>query len=435
MQNLWEDYHNAEVTTGATRHIAKRRVPAEAATLAAMRSWLLHDYIVPYCRSLAATRIFRRCFWIDGLGDSRKALPIFQEVSAAAAELSGENRSMALQLLVLQPGRSKRGKASAGRAGQQTEAAPFVLPKESSIIDGDWTAIAPALLGALDQAAAVFLLNPLAAVTSSTKQESFYTSDDLAPFFTRTAPTELCLLLSHTQIENRLLPALRDPAEAAAFTTLLRSDRWRALLAEGQAPAERGEGPAGRPIIDSLIGMLQQAIQPHFLAARQIAFPVCLGPSLIENAPYTLLFATRRQDSLLCMNDAVCGYRRRLEEQSYRGLLNEAWFRERQHTRLAGEMQALTERILRLGRAQSPRRWPDLRQQLLLSNFGMYLSREYDEVIGALLEAGAVRCEWRQGRKERQERQRAAGTEQEGRRIPGNEDVLLWQEKKSYRAR
>jgi hypothetical protein len=181
--------------------------------------------------------------------------------------------------------------------------------------------------------------------------------------------------------------------------------------------------------------MLQKAIQPHFLAAQQIAFPICLGPSLIENASYTLLFATRRQDSLLCMNDAIARYRRRLEEQSYQGLLNEDWFRERQRTRLAGEMQGLKERILRLGRAQAPRRWPDLRQQLLLSSFGAYLSREYDEVIGALLDTGDVRCEWRQPGQGGQRGQRAADADQEGRRIPGNEDVLLWQEKKLYRRR
>ncbi len=178
-----------------------------------------------------------------------------------------------------------------------------------------------------------------------------------------------------------------------------------------------------------MIDLLLSAIRPHFLASQRIAFPVCAGPSLIEDAPFTLLFATRRLDSLFCMNDAICSYRRRLDEQSYQGLLNEAWFRARHHARLDGEVQALTERILRLGRTQTPRRWPDLRQQLLLSSFGSALLNEYDEIIGKLLEAGEVRCEWRQ---------RGAQTpaaEQDERRIPGNDDVLIWSEKQARRAR
>ena len=427
MQNLWEDNNSTEAEIRAanpgSRHKLKHRFPTEATALAAMRSWLLHDYLVPYCRLLAATRIFRRCYWIDSLGDmsdTRKTLPAFQEVAAAAQGLAAESRPMALQWVVLQPGRRSR-------------AAPtqFALPKQSGIVNADWPASAPMLLDAIQQAAGFFLLNPLAVPTVSAqlKQEQgavpFFAYEDLAPLYTRTAPTELCLLLSNAQIENRLLPALSTPTGATAFTALLRSDRWKALLAKEQPSPGRDES---RPN-DSLIDLLLTAIRAHFLAAQRIAFPVCAGPSLIEDAPFTLLFATRRQDSLYCMNDALCAYRRRLEEQSYQGLLNEAWFRERHQARLAGEIQDLTERILRLGRAQAPRRWPDLRQHLLLNSFGGYLLPEYDNVISGLLEAGDVRCEWRQ------RGQRTTGTEEHERPVPVNEDVLLWQEKKSYRAR
>src|ERR1700730_6403806 len=53
--------------TGAgTRFIASANT-----ILPALRSWLLADYVVPYCRSLAATRIFRRCIWLDALGSTR----------------------------------------------------------------------------------------------------------------------------------------------------------------------------------------------------------------------------------------------------------------------------------------------------------------------------------------------------------------------------
>jgi hypothetical protein len=117
------------------------------------------------------------------------------------------------------------------------------------------------------------------------------------------------------------------------------------------------------------------------------------------------------------MNDALCGYRRRLEEASYEGLLNENWFRERHQARLARERQALLEDILRIGRAQTPRRWPGLRQPLLLGRFGNHLLCNYDECIIRLLEAGEVRCEWRQ---------RSGGPGQGEQRIPGNDDVLYW---------
>jgi hypothetical protein len=472
MQNLWEDDNSTEADIRAAKPGARsaRRIPTGSALLAMLRSWLLHDYIVPYCRSLAAARIFSRCYWIDGLGDvrnvsdTRKALPIFQEVTAAAQELAGESRSMAMRWLVLQPGRSSRVKAALVQAPgesvktkqakqaqevQEAPGAPFVLPKQNSIINADWPTIAPNLLEALDQSAAFFLLNPLATSASaspaSAKQEQqgtlFFAHSDLAPLYTRAAPTELCLLLSHAQVENRLLPALRTPAGAAAFTALLRSDRWKALLAQdhpvvgtrliASSPANLSQPPGrdqARPY-DGVIDLLQAAIQPHFLAVQRIAFPICSGPSVIEDAPYTLLFATRRQDSLCCMNDAICGYRRRLEEQSYQGLLNEAWFRERHQARLAGQMQALTGRILHAGRAHAPRRWPDLRQQLLLSSFGAYLLCEYDEIIGRLLENGDVRCEWRRAG---QAGQQATGTGQGQRRIPGHDDVLQWQESKRH---
>ena len=439
MQNLWEEDHTTEVN----KRPAKRRgrFAAPGADVSALRSWLLHDYIVPYCRLLAATRIFRRCYWIDdlgGLGDTRKALPAFQEVSSAAQELAAASRPIAMQWLVLQPGRNNRAtdraraestKKKQAPHAQEPPAAQLVLPKQNGIINADWPAIAPALLDTLDQAAGVFLLNPLSTLTPPAQQEKrdvpFFTSGDLAPLYTRTAPTELCLLLFHAQVETRLLPALRTQEGAGAFTAIMHSDRWKALLLKEHS----SQGLPEPSLRDAVIDLLLSAIRPHFLAAQRISFPVCAGPSLIEEAPFSLLFATRRQDSLFCMNDAICSYRRRLEEQSYQGLLNEAWFRERHHARLAAEVQALTERILRLGRTRTPRRWPELRQQLLLSSYGAALVSEYDEIIGKLLEAGEVRCEWRQ----RGPQTPVVG--QDERRIPGNDDVLIWGEKQARRAR
>lgn len=417
MQNLWEDDTAGDSTNQTAGRQRRNRAPTEAATLAALRTWLLHDYLVPYCRSLAVTRIFRRCFWIDAVGGTRSThniQPILLDTAVAAQQLATESQPMTLQLVVLQPGREKSTTPATSpvegrqkKGAKQAEAieeghkAAFALPKQGGIVNEDWTTVAPVLLESLGQAAALFLLNPLAAggLTRQGRQP-FLTKDDLTPLYTRTAPTELCLLLPHAQLESRLLPALRTPEAADGFTALLRSDRWKAELT-----------------VDVVAGLLQRAMRPHFMAVQPFAFPVCVGPAMIEEAPYTLLFATRRQDSLICMNDALCAYRRQLVEQSYHGLLNEAWFRDRQRARLTREMQELAEGILRIGYARAPRRWPDLRQQLLLDRFGTALVRDYDECLSRLLEAGEVRCEWRQ--------QSDRANQSRG-RIPGNEDVLSW---------
>src|SRR6266849_4437689 len=80
--NLWAESDNPELAntplqqaqksgTGVgTRFIASSNANA---ILPALRAWLLADYIAPYCRWLAATRIFRRCMWIDAPGGTRNA--------------------------------------------------------------------------------------------------------------------------------------------------------------------------------------------------------------------------------------------------------------------------------------------------------------------------------------------------------------------------
>ena len=489
MQNLWAEYNNQQIASESRPRAEKQEPsrPTEQAVLSSLRAWLLADYVAPYCRSLAATRIFRRCFLIDALGGTRKAgkdvgtrfiaststdsygrdassaqyapsifddltetgqdtpshekhgkgnpggrppnpgdpggrppktiahslsiPPILQPVVSLAQELASENKPITLQGIILEGG---RGKA-------KTAENPFSLPKESALVNVHWRETAPALLPAIEQFAAIFLLNPIPASPSQQREIPFFTHDDLAPFYQRTAPTELCLLIAHKQIEDRLLPSLRTPPGAAAFTSLLRSDRWKTLLVKNDDIAQA---------TDIVIDLFQAAMRQHFLAVQRIAFPMLLGPANVVDTPYTLLFATRRQDSLVCMNDAVCSYRRRLEEQSHRGLLNEAWFREQQQARLSAALQNLSEDTLRRGRASAPRRWPDLRQQLLIAHFGQWLRRDHDQVILNLLQAGDVRCDWKQPGV-------AANSNIVGpplagalSRVPGNEDTLLWKEKK-----
>src|SRR5260370_10671770 len=105
MQNLWPEFDNQQPLSEAAQHAHQRRRPTEQAVLSSLRAWLLHDYIVPYCRSLAATRIFRRCYWIDGLGGS----PILQPLALIPQLLAKESKTITLLSILLETkGRKRR---------------------------------------------------------------------------------------------------------------------------------------------------------------------------------------------------------------------------------------------------------------------------------------------------------------------------------------
>ena len=78
--NLWAESDNPELVSTPLQQAQKSgtgvgtRLIASSnanAILPALRAWLLADYVAPYCRSLAAARIFRRCIWLDALGGTR----------------------------------------------------------------------------------------------------------------------------------------------------------------------------------------------------------------------------------------------------------------------------------------------------------------------------------------------------------------------------
>jgi hypothetical protein len=335
---------------------------------------------------------------------------VIQPIVSLSQALTQENKPLALNGLVLTAGSSKRKELRAMQNGQATPEAPthspnakneaFAIPKESGILHASWLEIAPRLLKEIEHAPAIFLLNPFG--------QTLFTYDDLALLYQRTsAPTELCLLISHKQCELYVTAAARSTVQGTALTALLRTDRWKTLLPTEEHAAFK---------ITDMLHLLQTSIRQHFLWVQPIPLAVQLRRAYVESAPYTLLFATRRKDSLVSMNDAVCAYRRHLYAQSRQGVLAEDWFATQEHQRLAENIQQLRQRTLHLGQTQRSRRWPDLRQQLLLESFGQFTLSDYDQVICELLLTGKVRCEWRQ-------KAPAAGEEQ---RIPGNEDTLLW---------
>src|SRR5271157_1628951 len=103
MQNLWPEFNDeqpaSESAGRAQKQISsRRRRPTEQAVLSSLRDWLLHDYIAPYCRSLAATRIFRRCYWIDGLGGN----PILQPILSISQALAKESKPITLHSILLE---------------------------------------------------------------------------------------------------------------------------------------------------------------------------------------------------------------------------------------------------------------------------------------------------------------------------------------------
>jgi hypothetical protein len=414
--NLWADFDNQHAQQETVGHKQPHRL-TEQFVLSRLREWLLQDYISSYCRSLAAMRIYRRCYWIDGWGinarTNREAInhhvnPVLQPILSLSSILAQESKPITLNGLVLASGSSKRKE---NRTGQYSDTAKQenafaasgkdtpMLPKESAIVPGSWLEVAPALLNQIASSPAIFLLNPFG--------HTLFIYDDLLPLYQRkTAPTELCLLIPHQQAETRLLSSSRTPAGVAALTALLRTDRWKAFLPKDVESI---------PMLDGVIDFLMTTVQQHFLWVLRIAFPLQVRPAVVENAPYSIIFATRSKDSLASMNDAICLYHRRLAQQSHQGLLGAEWFAGQQRERFAEELRQLHQHLLRQGKAQRTRRWPDLRQQLLLAFFGQFTLHDLDDVICTLLEQGDVRCEWRR---------RSAGDQ--GKQVPGNEDALLW---------
>ncbi|QBD80010.1 hypothetical protein EPA93_30120 [Ktedonosporobacter rubrisoli] len=434
--NLWADIDSNHLLPGRAEHGSARRMRrySERYILSSLRKWLLHDYVAAYCRSLGATRIFRRCYWLDALGIDPKAArvssalaepalpadekgrkarkksatpvaqpPALQPIVKLANGLAQESKPIALHGLVLATGSSKRAQKKSSNSTAEPQLAD--IPKESSILATNWLEIAPELLKEIAQAPAIFLLNPFGQTT--------FRYDDLAALYQRTVPTELCLFISHKQVGDLLTTALHSVQSSspsptvAVLTALLRTDRWKSLA------ADEGEIPQA---VAKLIDLFIASMQRHFLLpVQRISIPLALGPSVIEHAPYSLIFATRRQDSFMCMNDAVCLQNRCVYQQSYQGVLSEAWFAAQERKRYEQERQELYQAALQLGRTQRIRRWPDLRQQLLLTRFGQFTMQDYDIVIQELLVSREVYCERR--------RQVREGEEMP---IPGNDDMLVW---------
>ncbi|GAC1683256.1 MAG: hypothetical protein NVS9B9_05300 [Ktedonobacteraceae bacterium] len=404
MMQLWSDLEDNQQPL---QKVGRVRRLTEPVVFASLREWLLSAYVADYCRFLAATRIFRRCYLVDALGITAKGRqsspssalhPTLQPICKLAHTLAQESKPIALHGLLLAHGSSRRKDTRQERSKEPG------LPKESGIVSASWLEAAPYILQEIEQSPTILLLNPFG--------HTLFTNDDLTTLYKRTAPTELCFLLSHKQVETLLLTALRSPAYAIVLTAVLRTDRWKTFSMQD---IER------KKTLSDVIDLFAASMQRHFvLPVQQLTLPVLTRPGTVEDIPYTLVFATRRQDSFVSMNNALCRYQRNIYEQRHHGVLSEEWFETQYKERVENERQRLQENLLQQGRAKRVRRWPDLRQQLLVVNFGHFLLSDYDAQLQHLLHSGEVRCEWRRPL-----------TEDEPERLPGNDDTLLWPDEKN----
>lgn len=405
--NLWADFENNQLIQPAPESNTRPRRITEQVIQETVRNWLVRDYIPAYCHALAASRIFRRCYWIDALGGEQRTQALLP-IETLHQQLSQENKPISLYGLLLTAGSSKRKDA----VGAKFIASP--IPKEGGLLRASWLEVAPTLLAEIAQSPAICLLNPCG--------QTLFSYNNLLPLYQRTLPTELLLWLSHRQLTEHFTRALHFPDHATVLTALLRTDRWKTL-----SPAQEDLPQSISTLIDLLIASMQRHF--HFPLQR-LQFPLLVRSAVVAMMPATLLFATRRQDSLLSMNDAFCHNRRHVYEQSHHGLLTEQWFHQQQQEQEIRALQQLEEYLLQQGRSQRIRRWPDLRQHVLLHHFGQFTTHDYDSLILQLLARNEVRCEWK--RKPTEERQAEEASEtgkleaKEEVAVPGNDDVLLW---------
>src|SRR6266849_3967124 len=246
--DLWADLNGDRLSPGTERQNGVPRGKGrltERAILSLLRDWLLQYYVAAYCRSLAATRIFRRCYWIDALRTDARSLatasklestpapssskrrkkgtiePVplaLQPIATLSRELMQESKPITLYGLLLATGSSKRKEIRVPQAIQNGNdpTCQIAIPRgESAIIHATWSEVALSLLNETGQSPAIFLLDPLGPMP--------FSADDLVPLYQRAVPTELCLLISHKQIADRLLAASTIPAQTIALNALLRT--------------------------------------------------------------------------------------------------------------------------------------------------------------------------------------------------------------------
>lgn len=373
--------------------------PGERAFWEEWRAGALPGFVVPYCHSLAASRLHRSCWWVDGLASAgRTSSAAGNAVSEAVEALAATNFTLrALRLDTHPPKSQGQEKAQLqaapsenepARNGQKQRKRPaHDQPPAQEIFASASRSELPELLGTT---AAVLLLDPFGA--------SPLTAEDLLPLCQRRANTELLLTISAAQVERWAEQSLADmsagdtsprPKDAPppALTALLRSDTWKAIW-NGEGTRAAGERGGAANKVARTLDLLQGLLKPHFLY-------VCLAP--LGDAPtprHFLLFASRQYPGLVLMNDFLCAEQARLARERETRALQGDWFAKRRQKARAAAWAALKEELYTLGLARRARLWPDLKPTQVLAHFGQFSTADHDAALRELLQEGRVSCRW-----------------------------------------
>ncbi|HEY7355491.1 MAG TPA: hypothetical protein VH590_03460, partial [Ktedonobacterales bacterium] len=376
---------------------------------------LLPGFVAPSCQALAASRLHRSCWWVDGLA-AGKSSPRAEASGAAFGETADLLAASGFALRGIRLEARKPADKAPGPDARANEAEPTNghgnrrRASEKPQPSGGETLLPllrEDLLAALENAPAILLLNPFATPP--------LTAEELALLCQRQAPTELLLTISTAQLEylaaqglaGQPAPAPRQQEQIAApvpaLTALLRSDTWKALWA---GPGKRADNV--RRTLEMLRGMLKA----HFLY-------VCVATldDLPTNAPRRLLlFASRQYASVERLNDFLCAEQARLARERETRALQGNWFARRRETARAAAWAALKEELHTLGRLRRARLWPDLKPLLVLDHFGQFSAAEHDAALLELLRDGRLACRWSPAA------DADAATPAE--RVPGSQDFL-----------
>ncbi len=396
---------------------SKRRVGAPGAgERAAWEAWkarLLPGFVAPYCRALAASRLHRSCWWVDGLASGSRSRSGDAGAGAAFAEAA---EALAATGFALRGARLEAHKAAdstlqaanetneagsanghaagarASKASESAEAQPRQAPagagtrqrgrradEKSQPAGGETPTILPRgdLLAALGSAPALLLLDPFATPELS--------AEELVPLCQRQSPTELLLTISTARLEQLATAGLAGQtapdAAPPALTALLRSDSWKSVWSGPGKSAEK---------VRRMLEMLRGMLKSHFLYVCTAALdePPAPAPRRV------LLFASRQYASVALLNDFLCAEQARLARERETRALQGSWFARRREAARAAAWAALKEELHTLGRLRRARLWPDLKPLLLLDHFGQFSAADHDAALLELLREGRIACRW-----------------------------------------
>jgi hypothetical protein len=370
------------------RHVGQPTA-AERAFWEDWKARALAGFVVPYCRTIAASRLHRSCWWVDGLGSTGRTAGALagSAISDAIEALAATSFTLRALRLETHPPRSQGQETiqpqaapaneEPARNGHKQRKTPAQEQQPAQEIPASASrSELPEMLGTTP---AVLLLNPFAA--------SPLTAEDLLPLCQRRANTELLLTISAAQVERLAAQSLADTGAGApppALTALLRSDAWKSIwIAEGT-----GERSSAASKVARTLDLLQGLLKPHFLY-------VCLAPLGDTPTPrHFLLFASRHYSGLVLMNDFLCAELARLAREREAHALQGDWFAKRRQKARASAWAALKEELHTLGLARRARLWPDLKPALVLAHFGQFSTSDYDAALRELIQEGRVSCRW-----------------------------------------